>query len=395
MKPPPETVVEERETALPSPPPVQTPGESGAENDPRARINTASQWQLIRWKFVKHRIAVWALRLIAVLYLIALFCEFFAPYTPRHQDVAHASAPPQKVRLISAEGLHLRPFVYQRVMIRHPETLRRYYVEETSRIYPIRFLVRGEPYRLWGLFKTDLHLFGVGEGGTLYLLGTNHLGQDVLSRIFYGARISLTIGLGGVAMTFVLGLAIGAISGYYSGRIDNAIQRLTEVILSFPSIPLWMALVAAFPRHWSQAQIYFCILLVLSLIGWPTLARQVRGKILTLREEDFATAARLGGSSPRRIMWRHLLPSVMSHIIVSITLAVPMMILGETALSFLGLGLQPPVTSWGVMLQEAQNVQAVAQSPWLLTPVIFVIITVLAFNFAGDGLRDAADPYSR
>jgi peptide/nickel transport system permease protein len=229
----------------------------------------------------------------------------------------------------------------------------------------------------------------------LFLLGTDHLGRDLLSRIIYGSRISLTIGLVGVALSFVFGLVIGVVSGYYGGWIDNVIQRGIEILRSFPSIPLWMALAASLPSSWSPLQVYMGITVVLSFIGWTGLARQVRGKILSLREEDFATAALLSGASKWRIMTRHLLPSFMSHIIVSITLAVPGIILGETSLSFLGLGLRPPVTSWGVLLKEAQNVQAVAFQPWLLTPVIFVIITVLAFNFVGDGLRDAADPYSR
>ena len=259
----------------------------------------------------------------------------------------------------------------------------------------MRLFVRGTPYRFWGLFETDVHLFGVDDGGTLFLLGTDHLGRDLLSRIIYGSRISLTIGLVGVTLSFVFGLVIGVVSGYYGGWIDNLIQRGIEILRSFPSIPLWMALAAALPSSWSPLQIYMGITVVLSFIGWTGLARQVRGKILSLREEDFATAALLAGASRWRIMTRHLLPSFMSHIIVSLTLAVPGMILGETSLSFLGLGLRPPVTSWGVLLKEAQNVQAVAFQPWLLTPVIFVIITVLAFNFVGDGLRDAADPYSR
>tara|TARA_B100000700_G_scaffold319285_1_gene414167 strand:- start:742 stop:1617 length:876 start_codon:yes stop_codon:yes gene_type:complete len=291
--------------------------------------------------------------------------------------------------------VHFWPFVYKIKGFRHPETLRKYYVEDESKTYPVQLFVRGETYRFLGLFETDIHLFGVEEGGTLFLLGTDHLGRDLLSRIIYGSRISLTIGLIGVSLSFVFGLVIGVVSGYYGGWIDNIIQRGIEILRSFPSIPLWMALAAALPASWSPLQVYMGITVVLSLIGWTGLARQVRGKILSLREEDFAMAALLAGASRWRIMTRHLLPSFMSHIIVSLTLAVPSMILGETSLSFLGLGLRPPVTSWGVLLKEAQNVQAVAFQPWLLTPVIFVIITVLAFNFVGDGLRDAADPYSR
>jgi peptide/nickel transport system permease protein len=327
--------------------------------------------------------------------MVAVFCEFIAPYALDHREVEYAFAPPQRLKFYSDEGLHLWPFVYGYKGIRHPETLRKFYVEDRSTKYPIRVFVRGETYYFWGLFKSNLHLFGVDPGGSLFLLGTDHLGRDLLSRIIYGSRISLTIGLVGVALSFVFGLVIGVVSGYYGGWIDNIIQRGIEILRSFPSIPLWMALAAALPSSWSPLQVYMGITVVLSFIGWTGLARQVRGKILSLREEDFATAALLSGATRWRIMSRHLLPSFMSHIIVSITLGVPGMILGETSLSFLGLGLRPPVTSWGVLLKEAQNVQAVAFQPWLLTPVIFVIITVLAFNFVGDGLRDAADPYSR
>ena len=355
----------------------------------------ASQWQLMWWKFRKHRLAMGAGLAIVALYVVAAFCEFLAPYPLNHRQVRYAFAPPQRLHFVSEEGVHFWPFVYGIKGVRHPQTLRKFYIEDRERRYAVRLFTRGAPYRFWGLFETDVHFFGVADGDTVFLLGTDHLGRDLLSRIIYGARISLTIGLVGVALSFVFGLVIGVVSGYYGGWIDNLIQRGIEILRSFPSIPLWMALAAALPASWSPLQIYMGITVVLSFIGWTGLARQVRGKILSLREEDFATAALLAGASRWRIMTRHLLPSFMSHIIVSLTLAVPGMILGETSLSFLGLGLRPPVTSWGVLLKEAQNVQAVAFQPWLLTPVVFVIITVLAFNFVGDGLRDAADPYSR
>lgn len=355
---------------------------------------TASQWRLIWWKFRKHKLALWAGILLILLYGIAAFCEFLAPYTLEYRDIDQIYAPPQTIRFVSEEGIHFRPFVYPLEGTRHPETSRRIYFENRDNPMPIRFFVRGESYRFWGLFETNIHLFGV-EDGDILLLGADSLGRDLLSRILYGARISLTIGLIGVVLSFVLGLSIGAISGFFGGWIDNLIQRVIEVIQSFPAIPLWMALAAALPTTWSPLQLYLGITVVLSLIGWTGLARQVRGKVLSLREEDFATAAILAGASRTRVMWRHLLPSFMSHIIVSLTLAVPAMILAETALSFLGLGLRSPATSWGVLLMESQNVQAVAVHPWLLTPVVFVVLTVLAFNFLGDGLRDAADPYSR
>lgn len=354
----------------------------------------ASQWRLIWWRFRRHKVALWSMWLLGLFYAAAAFCDFLAPYSLEHRDVEYRYAPPQVIRWVSEEGFQFRPFVYALEGSRHPETLRRMYVEDRERPLTIQFFVRGESYRFWGLFRTEIRLFGVEEG-TLYLLGADSLGRDLFSRILYGARISLTIGLLGVALSFVIGLTMGAISGYFGGWIDLAIQRLIEVILSFPSIPLWMVLAAALPRSWSPLQVYFGITLVLSFIGWTGLAREVRGKILSLREEDFCTAAILSGAGPARVMFRHLLPSCMSHIIVSLTLAIPAMILAETALSFLGLGLRSPVTSWGVLLTEAQNVQAVAVQPWLLTPVIFVMITVLAFNFLGDGLRDAVDPYSR
>ncbi len=370
-----------------------------SENTDRANndkdIYTASQWQLMARKFTKHRLAVWSGLIVLALYLSALFCDFLSPYGLEDQHIDYIYAPPQRLHWIGPDGLHLIPFVYSLKGIRHPETLRKVYAEDRQHIYPLRFFARGTPYRFMGIFETDRHFIGVDKGGTLFLLGTDSLGRDLLTRILYGARISLTIGLIGVVLSFIFGLTIGAISGYYGGWLDNVIQRLIEILRSFPSIPLWMALSAALPSTWSPLQVYFGITVVLSFLGWTDLARVVRGKILTLREEDYAMAAVLMGVSKRRIMGRHLLPGFTSHIVVSLTLALPGMILGETALSFLGLGLRSPITSWGVLLQEAQNVQAVAMQPWLLTPAVFVIVAVLAFNFVGDGIRDAADPYER
>jgi peptide/nickel transport system permease protein len=359
------------------------------------RYYLASQWQLMWLKFRRHKLAIFGGYVLLALYLAAVFADFFGPYAKEARFEELTYHPPTPVRVFDAEGRLQRPFVYKTVTTRDPTTLRLLYEVNPAVRYPIRFFVHGAPYKLLGLIATDIRLFGVDEPGTVLLFGTDSIGRDLFSRILHGARLSLTIGLIGVSLSFVIGVTLGGISGYFGGIVDTIIQRVIEFLISIPTTPLWLALSAALPRDWSVVRVYFGIGIILSLVGWGGLARVVRGKFLELRELDYVLAARVSGLREWEIIRIHMIPNFAGYLIVSVTLAIPGMILGETALSFLGLGLRSPAVSWGVLLEKAQNLASVAIYWWTIIPAMFVVVTVMAFNFLGDGLRDAADPYKQ
>ena len=384
-----------RQSNLPGPDaPAETAVIFGGEEVDES-IYYASQWQLIWWRFRRHRLAIISVFLLALIYILSMFSSFFSPYSPGQRFDQYQQAPPMGVRLFN-DGRFIGPHYFGLERELDTETFRYEFVYDDSQVYLLRLFVRGEPYEFLGLFPTDIHFFGTpGESPPpLLLFGADRLGRDIFSRTLNGGRISLSIGLIGVLLSFFLGVVLGGISGYFGGVVDEIVQRMVDFLISIPQLPLWMALSAALPRDWPVLRTYFAITIILSIVGWTSLARVVRGKLLSLREEDYALAAQAAGAGKRRIIFKHLLPGFTSHLIVSITLAVPGMILAETALSFIGLGIQPPAVSWGTLLQDAQDIVAIAHQPWQLIPAIFVIATVLLFNFIGDGLRDAADPYS-
>ena len=370
-------------------PPIAKP-KTNAED----RISVATQWQLMWWRFRKHRLAMIAAVIIFLFYLIVLFAEFFAYSNPLVSNEELSLLPPQPIHWFD-EG-EFRPYVHPVVGKRDPKTFKKVYKPDLETKAPLIFWAEGFDYKLWGLIPSNRHWIGV-EGRaaeeSIFLLGTDLQGRDLFSRLMIATRASLTIGLVGVVLSLFLGVLLGGISGLYGGAVDNVIQRFIEIVRSIPTIPLWMGLAAAVPPTWPVTRMYFFITIIISLIGWTVMARVVRGRFLSLRTEDFVTAAELAGAGQLRIIFRHMVPSFLSHIIAAATLAIPAMIISETSLSFLGLGLRPPAVSWGVLLQQAQNIQAVAISPWLMIPAAPVILAILAFNFLGDGLRDAADPY--
>ena len=383
----------------PSPGLAVPAGAAGAPPIVEKKVFVAGQWRLFWWKFRRHRLALASLVVVALLYVVALFAEAVAPFPPDASNSRFTYAPRQPFHFFqaTAEGWRFAPHVEGLTTKIDPVAVRRTFVPDPTRPIPVGFFVQSQPYLLMGALPIETKLFGpLDRTQPMYLFGADRLGRDIFSRVVYGARVSLSIGLVGVAVSLFLGILLGGISGYFGGAVDTVIQRVIEFLRSVPTIPLWMGMAAAVPLNWPPLRTYFVITLIISLIGWTSLAREVRGKFLSLRNEDFVIAARLDGMSEIGIIFKHLVPSFLSHIIATLTLAIPAMILAETSLSFLGIGLQPPIVSWGVLLQEAQNVRAVSQAPWLLfVPGGAVVISVLAFNFLGDGLRDAADPYAR
>lgn len=378
---------------IPEPKPVVVPPTAPppGEDEQEAKVFVAPQWKLVWWKFRKHKVALISAVVVILIYMVAVVTEFLSPVDPTKTDSKYLYAPPQALKF-DGQGAYVNGYTSKI----DPVALRRTFVVDESIRVPVGFFVKGWPYKFLGLFDSDIHLFGPqNPSDVIFLFGADRLGRDVFSRLISGTRISMSIGLIGVLFSLILGILLGGISGYFGGWIDTAIQRLIEFLRSIPSIPLWMGLAAALPLDWPPLNVYFMITIILSLIGWTGLARVVRGRFLSLREEDFVMAARLDGASQMRIILRHMLPAFTSHIIAAITLSIPGMILSETSLSFLGLGLREPVVSWGVLLQNAQDIRSIATAPWLLIPALAVVISVLALNFLGDGLRDAADPYSR
>ncbi len=353
---------------------------------------------MIRIRFARHRLALGAFFLLQILYGIAVFAEFFSTQNPQQRNFDQIYCPPQIPRFSISEGWH----VFAMVQHVDPVTLRKTYTEDRSTVIPLAFFAKSHPYKLWGILPLSRRFIGIDadkppsaekSSASFHLLGADRYGRDILSRLIHGARVSLSVGIIAIVITFVLGVTVGGISGYLGGAADSFIQRVIEIVNSLPKLPLWLALGAILPDDWSSLRIYFVITIVLSMLNWPPLARIVRGKLLALREEEYALAAYLLGAGHLRIIFRHLLPGFTSHIIVALTMTVPAMVLGETTLSFLGLGLRPPIISWGVMLQDCMNMTTVANYPWLMMPVVFIILLVLSFNFLGDGLRDAVDPY--